>query len=755
MTSKQPPAARNTGPPSHTGLPSHTGPSSPTSNTGSPNHTGAASQAGPADQAGTADLTAAAAARVPRAPRARPITAGLVLPAATLVVAAAGLSASPGVSAVGGVAYGLAIAWALSATLTARAHERTPLWQVSLGALAAAVALSGTRLALGATGGRHAVLQAAATVATALVAALWIHLLLAVPDGELGSRPRQAAVACGYLAAVGTAAARLAVGGQLSAVVIAVSLPVTTLLALPAIRIRYVSALSRDRERLQWTGIGAVLAATVAIAAAVLHLLVAWPDALAAVAAAATLLVPAGLMAGDVAGLGRFGGRLLVHVLAVAGYTVAVAVVYIIVILGLGNPPQDTADHELLGLSMLAAAVGAIGYLPVRERLIGWATRYVFGARQAPDEVLRTFGSRMTRAIPMDELLLQLAESLRKTMGLDSAEVYTGMGDVLERTAAVPDSGPGSILITSRELPVVTRAGISGNAWVSVWLPALLEGRGECQLRVMPVSHAGELLGLIVAQRPATADSFSAEDDRVLTELARQVGLAVHNARLDTALQTTLDELRKQADELRESRARIVASGDAERRRVERNLHDGAQQHLVAMAVNLRLARDIMAEDPPAAAEMLDQLALAIKETITELRELAHGIYPPLLADRGLGEALLAAANRSPLGVTVHATGIGRYGPEVEAAIYFCCTEALQNAAKHAAGAQVQLRVWEEAGGLLFSVSDNGPGFEQERARSGHGFVNMADRLGSIGGRIRWESQPGHGTQIIGSAPLL
>src|SRR6202020_644963 len=113
--------------------------------------------------------------------------------------------------------------------------------------------------------------------------------------------------------------------------------------------------------------------------------------------------------------------------------------------------------------------------------------------------------------------------------------------------------------------------------------------------------HAGELLGLIVAERPASDDPFSEEDDRVLTELARQGGLGGHNARLDTALQTTLDELRKQADELRQSRARVVASGDAERRRVERNLHDGAQQHLVAMAVNLRLARDIMADDPDAA----------------------------------------------------------------------------------------------------------------------------------------------------------
>ena len=102
----------------------------------------------------------------------------------------------------------------------------------------------------------------------------------------------------------------------------------------------------------------------------------------------------------------------------------------------------------------------------------------------------------------------------------------------------------------------------------------------------------------------------------MLTELARQTGLAFHNAQLDTALQSSLDELRRQADELRASRARIVASGDAERRRVERDLHDGAQQHLVALAVNLRLARDVLVEDPPAAAEMLGELAEAVQDTI-------------------------------------------------------------------------------------------------------------------------------------------
>ena len=166
----------------------------------------------------------------------------------------------------------------------------------------------------------------------------------------------------------------------------------------------------------------------------------------------------------------------------------------------------------------------------------------------------------------------------------------------------------------------------------------------------------------------------------------------------------------------------------------------------MALAVNLRLATDIIADDPASGMEMLDQMVEDVQTTIRELRELAHGIYPPLLAGGGLAEALRAAANRAAIPVTVTAEGVGRYSQDIETAMYFCCLEALQNVGKHAAGATAQVRLWEESGGLLFSVSDNGPGFDAARARGGHGFVNMSDRLGAIGGTVRWESRPGHGS---------
>jgi signal transduction histidine kinase len=685
----------------------------------------------------------------------RGLIAGLGLPAVTLAVVVAGLRADAGpLPAAVGVGFGLALIAAVSGAVSARAAERTPQWQVAFGSLAAAIALAAARLADATSGTERATARALVTVVVPLVIAISFHLILALPDGCLGGRARRIAAGLGYVVAA-VAGLTLAVAGQAlpaPAVVLAWSLAVAC--ALPAARLRYLAATGRDRERMQWIATGTVLAADTALIAAVLHVLVTWPAPVAAVAAGCAVFLPLGMLAGGLPALGSSGGRVLVRVAAAAGFTVVVAAIYLVIILGIGRAPQDTSDRDLLGLSMLAAAVAAVGYLPARERLAAVANRLVYGAREAPDEALRTFGSRLTRAIPMDELLLQLAESLRKTMSLTSAEVYAGAGEVLERSAAVPDTGSRSLILTDRERVVVTRAGVSGSAWASVWLPALLNGRDNALLRVAPVSHGGELLGLIVVERPADGDAFTDEDDRVLSELARQVGLALHNARLDTALQTTLDELRRQAQALRESRARIVASGDAERRRVERDLHDGAQQNLVALAVNLRLARDLLADDPAATAELLDQLAADLKATIVELRDLAHGIYPPLLADSGLEQALRAAAGRSPLAVTVQAAGVGRYSPEIEAAVYFCCLEALQNAAKHAPGASVQVRAWEEAGGLLFSVRDDGPGFDAALGRRGHGFTNMADRLGAIGGTARWQSEPGHGADITGSIPL-
>ena len=449
--------------------------------------------------------------------------------------------------------------------------------------------------------------------------------------------------------------------------------------------------------------------------------------------------------------------RLVTYTVSLAGLTALVVGVYAVVVLALGRTPQGS-ERTLLLLSMGAAALAALIWLPARRWLNDTVNRVVYGERVSPDESLRTWGSRLTRAIPMDELLLQLCESLRKTMNLVSAEVWTGADGHYEWATGVPHRAPAPLLVGEKERPVVARAGVSGGRWLEIWLPDILGPHPSAAIRVAPLAHQGELLGLIVGRRSDDGDAFTEEDDRVLAELARQVGLALHNVQLDSALQASLAELRLANEELRASRARIVAAGDAERRKLERNLHDGAQQHLVALAVKLRLAKDAVEDDPPGAIEMMDELRGDIQDAIQELRALAHGIFPPLLVSGGLTEALPAAAGRAALPTTAEVSGLRRYPSEVEAAVYFCCLEALQNAGKHAGdGAKAKLRVWEDDGVLHFEVSDNGVGFTPSADASGslgHGFVNMADRLGAIDGSVDVQSSPGHGTTISGHLPL-
>ena len=617
----------------------------------------------------------------------------------------------------------------------------------SIGALAATGTFAAARLLSGEL--RRDVVNLAAMA----TASLSLHVSLALPEGSLETRSRRALALSLHLGALAWALA-LIVGSRLVDPGTLVGVwGIAELTLLPGLRLRYLGASALGRQRVQCLFVGIAFATMVALAVATLHELVRWPGATTTLYVASSGAVSVGLAVGALSRSAR-ADRLLVHVIGTLFAEGLVASTFLVALRVLGHPPDDHASRVALGWALTATATSAVLLTGLRRRLGALATGFVYGAREAPDEVIRSFGSRLTRAVPMDELLLQLAESLRKTLELATAEVFTRSGETLERVASVPDVGRAVLALSGEEREVVARAGVSGNAWAGVWIPALLEGRGGGPLRLAPVAHGGELLGLIVVTRPTSAPAFREGDDTVLTELARQVGLALHNAQLDSALQSSLDELRRQADELRASRARIVATGDAERRGIERNLHDGAQQHLVALAVNLRLLRDVVTDDPAAATEMLEDLGQAVQETIREIRELAHGIYPPLLVDSGLSDALRAVAARSPLALTLEAEGLRRYGLDVEAAVYFCCLEALQNAAKHAASARVTARVWEESGSLLFEVADDGPGFDVRRAERGHGYTNMADRLGAIGGAVRWESAPGQGTRIRGSVPV-
>jgi signal transduction histidine kinase len=638
----------------------------------------------------------------------------------------------------------LVAVWAVSgAALALRSAPR-------LGMVAVLAAVVGGACAATASSADLAEVHA---LAACLVPAVALHLDLVIPNGSFRRRAHRNLALTGYGLALASGAA-LAASDRVPAVpAVVVGTVGAIVVGLPIAHQTYRGSSGTVRQRLQLVGCATAIIVEVALVVAALRVLVDWPTHAGEIAAGATALVPLALAAGTSAKISRNVDRVLVHTVSATGLTAVVVLVYLVIVIGLGRSPAED-ERTLLVLSMLAAAVASIAYVPARERLAESANRLVYGERHPPDEVLRTWGSRLSRSIPMDELLLQLAESLRKVLVLRRAEIWTGTPDRLELAVSVPDRTAEPLLLGASEQPVVTRAGVTGNAWLEVWLPSLLEDRGAVQLRVAPAAHSGTLLGLLVVERAADGDAFTEEDDRVLTELARQVGLALHNVQLDSALQESLENLKQANDDLQASRARIVAPGDAERRKIERNLHDGAQQHLVALAVNLRLTKDMLSDDPEGAAEMLDALADAVKETIQELRDLAHGIYPPLLMDSGLPEALRAAANRSPLGVSVAADDLSRYPSEVEAAVYFCCLEALQNAAKHAPGATVRIAVHEEDGALHFEVVDDGPGFDVAAAKAGHGYTNMSDRLGAIGGTVDWRSAPGAGTTIAGTIPV-
>lgn len=205
--------------------------------------------------------------------------------------------------------------------------------------------------------------------------------------------------------------------------------------------------------------------------------------------------------------------------------------------------------------------------------------------------------------------------------------------------------------------------------------------------------------------------------------------------------------------ELKASRSRILAAADSERQRIERDLHDGAQQRLVALCIHLELAAERTAD--PVEADELRGLAAEVEEALDEIRSLTHGIYPSTLLEQGLAAAVRSAALRSPVPTGVSAEGLGDYPREITSAVYFCCVEALQNVAKHAPGARsARIVLRESAFNLCFSVSDDGPGFRHDSARVGAGMVNMRDRISSVGGKLTVDSRPGHGTRVNGRIPL-
>ena len=314
------------------------------------------------------------------------------------------------------------------------------------------------------------------------------------------------------------------------------------------------------------------------------------------------------------------------------------------------------------------------------------------------------------------DVLPQMASIVAAATGAERVVVWLRVGAEL-RAEAASDGGTAEPLpVEGHQMPLLPDADFSA-----------------------PVVYHGELLGAISIRMPKD-EPLSPAAEQLVTDVASQAGLALSNAGL--------------IEDLRASRQRLVAAQDAARRRLERNLHDGAQQDLVALAIKLRLASTLAEEDTAQAKEIFGELQADVAGALQNLRDLARGIYPPLLADRGLVAALDAQAAKSPVPVVIEADGIGRFGQDIEAAVYFCCLEAMQNTAKYATASQIRICLQAANGTLGFTVSDNGTGYDTSSTPMGSGQRNMADRLAALDGRLDVRSAPGQGTIITARLPL-
>ena len=368
-----------------------------------------------------------------------------------------------------------------------------------------------------------------------------------------------------------------------------------------------------------------------------------------------------------------------------------------------------TVSRILVALLLLG-----VTFRPVRRAARSLADRLVYGRRATSYEVLADFSEHMAETYSTDDVLPRMAQIVAGATGASRATVWLLVGGEL-RPAATSGGEP---------LRAVAAPGDR--------LPEILDDV------VVEVRHNGELLGALSVTTPPN-DPLDPTRRKLVSDLASQAGLVLRNVRL--------------IEELKASRQRLVAAQDEERRRLERNLHDGAQQQLVALSIKVRLAQQIANRDPGQVTTMLEDVQADAADALENLRQLAHGIYPPLLADKGLLAALEAQVRRAPVPVEIRG-GVGRYSQDIEAAVYFSCLEALQNVAKYAEATQVELVLSNGDGVLQFEVRDDGVGFDPASTGYGTGLQGIADRLAALEGSVEVRSAVGRGTTVTGRVPF-
>lgn len=390
---------------------------------------------------------------------------------------------------------------------------------------------------------------------------------------------------------------------------------------------------------------------------------------------------------------------------------VFIGVVYVGVVVGVGAL-IGSADEPNTGLAIAATAMVAVAFQPARRRLERLANRVVYGRKATPYEVLSEFSQRVaaTSDTPFDEAARSLAEGTRAERVVISIRVDS---EVIE-AAASPE--------TRSDAP---------SEFVS-----------------LPIEDAGAVLGSLDLYLPP-GQPLQQDDRRLAEQVASAMGLALRN-------QVLTERLEARVEELRESRRRLVAVQDETRRRLERDLHDGAQQQLVALKVKLGLAKAIAQRDGAAGtAQALQRLSADADGAVEAMREFARGVYPPLLEAEGLSSAISAHARRVPIPVTVDSDGIGRYSRQVESTIYFCVIEALENVTRYSDAASATVALSQHNGTVAFTVHDDGRGFDPNSLTRGSGLTNMEDRLDASGGDLRLTAAPGQGTTVSGRVPAV
>ncbi|HVL06576.1 MAG TPA: sensor histidine kinase [Acidimicrobiales bacterium] len=408
---------------------------------------------------------------------------------------------------------------------------------------------------------------------------------------------------------------------------------------------------------------------------------------------------------------------------AMAGIVTAA---YVAVVAGAGAVIGVSASPNL-ALSLLATAIVAVVFEPARRRVQAWIDRLVYGNRPTPYEALARLSTQLLDGSQRGELLAGLASTVADGVGASEVTLWVGSSDDLVTVASWPPPAG-----EEKRLPAT---------------PTDVESLGDGgRTHVRPILLHGKLRGAITLTK-APGEVLTADEDRLLGDLVAQAGLVIDNVGLGAELQERLHQISVQAAELRAAAKRIVAAQDETRRRIERDLHDGAQQRLVTLALHLQAGADRAASSGDRElARSLEEARLQLTEALAELREMARGIHPAILTQEGLDAALHFLAERSQLPVHVAVTLDRRLPQDVEATAYFVVSEALTNAAKHSGASSVAVEGRLTDGRLLIQVSDNGVGGAE--GRRGSGLQGLADRLATLDGRLTVDSAEGGGTRL-------